>query len=236
MAYRWGGYFLVQGVDQPSEGDDASKVLWSVSDCVSYLYPGPWTSAQALEDDEAAELRSVLGLDVDEWAAVLSSVDGLERAGAMLWPHVFVDPDAARRFAASHLRNLADLRLLSIALPEDLVDGFVAAAAEGEGEGYAVIELLRRNQPVDRGAGTQLGFEVLGWDLGGFHSHLCNDLAPVFSDRLGIECNGLGLIDDEGAARRAAELANDPETEAESCPWLPWRVADHGLGLGACRE
>ena len=109
--------------------------------------------------------------------------------------------------------------------------GFLEEVGGGE-EGFGVLECLAKSAELGREAedGDVLGWEVLGWDLGGFHSHLCNDLEGAYSSELGIRLNAHGLIADEAEARRAAEFTNSDAAGAEPCPWRPWRIVRHALG------
>jgi len=111
-----------------------------------------------------------------------------------------------------------------IALPRDLRDAFIKAAAPGPGMGnpgvYAAIVADRPPAP----GGEVIGYEVLCWDMGGFHSSRCNGLEADFQDVLGIESGADGFPTDLSSARRCADFAGLESTGAEPGLWQPWRI------------
>ena len=108
-----------------------------------------------------------------------------------------------------------DARIVAIALEEEEASRFMAAHGRDE----PCFDLLRQGCPID---GTALGFEVVGTELDvDFHSWLCYHLADDALATLGIEVNGVGLLDSADRARQVREwMLGLPMQEAP--PEIPW--------------
>ncbi len=103
-------------------------------------------------------------------------------------------------------------------------------AAGGEHVEPGVLTALRRGAPLPSG-GVILGFDVLGWDWGTFHSYTCNGLEAEFDASLGIRPNAHGFFSRVEDARKCADHANLETIGAEPALWLPWlTVAYDGFG------
>ncbi|GAA4606210.1 hypothetical protein BJY16_005710 [Actinoplanes octamycinicus] len=86
-------------------------------------------------------------------------------------------------------------------------------------------------RPAAAPPGTILGFEVVGFDTGRFHSWLCYRLDTQARDRLGIRPGNAGLLTGLDDARRVAGLANRNHGTHDSTPeditWFPALLAEH---------
>jgi hypothetical protein len=73
--------------------------------------------------------------------------------------------------------------------------------------------------------GTALGFEVLGFDSGRFHTWLCYGLIDNAAQELAVHPNELGLIATHADAVRLTELANRKRGTTDGTPedvtWFP---------------
>ena len=82
-------------------------------------------------------------------------------------------------------------------------------------------ELKHSNAPV---SGTvddslPLGCDILGWDIGGFHSFLCNSL---HHDLPAAKFNSFGLL--ENAFGEVIQFASQIEGRGEPVEWIPCKV------------
>ncbi|MEU4619463.1 hypothetical protein AB0G04_05725 [Actinoplanes sp. NPDC023801] len=129
--------------------------------------------------------------------------------------------DDARRAAGGRV----GVHALSMCVPSDLVETVEEAVREWFGDHpYPIIENLgRRSAPP---AGREIGFEVLGFDSGRFHSWHCYGLR----DR-GIRLGGYGQLTGLAEARLVSETANrdrgTPGGTPEDVTWFPVRIAEH---------
>ena len=64
----------------------------------------------------------------------------------------------------------------------------------------------------------KLGCDVIGWDMGGFHSFLCNSLQELFADLCFTE-NGLADVSYAEAEKMADKIIEDGR--GEPVEWLP---------------
>jgi hypothetical protein len=80
--------------------------------------------------------------------------------------------------------------------------------------------------------GRILGFEVLGFDEGQFHSWLCYSLHRDAAASLGVSPGEFGLLGTLAGARLVADMANrDRDSEegfAGDCTWFPVLLTQHG--------
>lgn len=222
-----GGYFVARY----GARDDAwmaaellPRRLVSACDCLVARAPGTWALAWATHSDaERAAAAEAFGLDAATTAEAIAWTTAAFDRGVVGWPDVFFALDDARAFARRFIPATVDVFVAGIALPDDLAAVLLATAGPAEGASPSgVDEALRRGEPAAPG-GEALGFEVLGYDHGGFHSFVCNGLERAFRDALGVVPNAHGLYEDEADARRCADHAGSPSTGAEPGLWLPWR-------------
>ncbi len=69
-------------------------------------------------------------------------------------------------------------------------------------------------------AGALLGYDILGWDMGGFHSFLCNGLQKELpSARL----NDVTLLENDFS--EVVEFARQIQGKGEPVEWVPCRIA-----------
>jgi len=149
------------------------------------------------------------------------------------WPNVLYSLDTARFLYTQFLSNVPDVRLLGLALPEQLAPQFVTEATPGPTEGETGFLTLIRAGAQLAPTGVSIGWEVLGFEHGSFHSWLCNGLqVPIFSELL-IRPGPNGLIGEAQAAYRAAEYCQQPEVAAEPALWLPGLIVEYSLSSGS---
>ena len=64
-----------------------------------------------------------------------------------------------------------------------------------------------------------LGNDILGWDISGFHSFLCNSLQKELPD---IKFNHMGLLDHD--FQEVAHFASQIKGKGEPVEWIPCRI------------
>ena len=64
-----------------------------------------------------------------------------------------------------------------------------------------------------------LGNDILGWDISGFHSFLCNSLQEELSD---VKFNHMGLLDHDFP--EVARFARQIKGMGEPVEWIPCRI------------
>jgi hypothetical protein len=204
----------------------------TASACLAEMAPDDWALDWVSTEPERREQHVArLGIRPGELPAVMRwATDHF--GGRFRWPNVFTDLEIARAFRARFVP--ADIHLLGIGLPVDLVDSFMSMAAPPPPQpGYApvgatgVYQVLTARRPLEGGGATR-GFEVLGYDEAGkFCSYRCNALGADFERQFGARFNARGLLDEETTARRCAEYASRPEVFTCSRFWHPWLVQEY---------
>jgi hypothetical protein len=207
--------------------------LITVSPCLANVAPDCW-AIEWSKTPEAERLACAaeFGIDARDLPNAIRWATDHFDAGGFLWPNMFLDAATAREFRRRFVR--VTVRLLQIALPEDMLEPFLALTAPPPQQpGYAPVGAVGVHQALSHrsvlaNTGESRGFEVLGFDgAAGFDSFRCNALDKDFQRLFGINFNQWGLIDDATEARRCAEYANGPEVSTCAVAWHPWLVTEH---------
>lgn len=223
--YVSGGYFIGRRTPRAEYMNPVllpSRIL-TASDCITDVVPDAraitWTNSSPERKSEQALRFGLAGAAAGEFTDwCTNALD----SGELAWPSVFMDVDVARRVRARFFSSTDGAAVFGIALPGDLVSSFLEATrpAAGEGEPGVLVALRRGARPSC--GGVALGFDVLGWDHGAFHSYICNSLENDFASLLGVRPNRHGLFDAIEDARKCADYSNLETTAAEPALWLPW--------------
>ncbi|MEV0086911.1 hypothetical protein [Saccharopolyspora sp. NPDC050642] len=145
-----------------------------------------------------------VGLPSADLVSMSSCVVDLLAADPQGWDDWFGDAESAGRACVQ--ANRADLQVLGVGFASADIPGLSADLADGgwaEAAG-SVPERLARWEPIS--AGQTLGFELVGYDCGLWHTWTC--LGGLVSDvghATGVRPGRWGLIQDERHARRAAD-------------------------------
>jgi hypothetical protein len=139
------------------------------------------------------------------------------------WPYGFADLATARVFCARFLKDTNDIYLLGIGLSKEDADLCISEEKPTEGIGVSLVyNVLCRNEYID--TTDLLGFDVLGCDMGFYHSYICNSFESEFHSKFVLKPNRYGLYDSYDKAKQAAHYLLDEESHAEPALWLAWAV------------
>jgi hypothetical protein len=131
-----------------------------------------------------------------------------------------------QEFASRFLVDVPAVRLLCAGLRADALDRFLAEEAPEPRQG---IYRALSNRADPEPGGMILGWEVLCYVYGAFHSWLCNGLERDVAERLGIRPNSVGFIDNAEDALQASEYCSRDELRAATGFWAPWRVIEDDI-------
>ena len=179
-----------------------------------------------MSDDQTAREQAAakFGLEKEELLALTDWCTKALESGALGWPGVFASLDVALRVKEEFFSRSVGLVVFGISLSRDDVPHFLdQSTLEADAE-FGVTSVLRRGESPS-GRGRTLGFDVLGWEHGGFHSYLCNGLEVEFARLLKTSPNPYGFFDRLDDARQCTEHCNVETTGAEPALWMPWRVS-----------
>lgn len=233
-----GGYFLVRPSPAPdwTHGESQSSPVLSLSDCicpsVSAHWASPWVD---VAEEERLREAAAFGLGPGTLPSVLDWFDQSMET-AMGWPNVFRSVWAARCFARRFLTVGADVYLVGLGLAGTDVARLLRDASRSD-ESWApggILEMIAAGLPPEPG-GEALGWEVLGFDHGGFHSWFCNRLEVEVEAELGIRPGALGLIARGSDALAVADYAaGDPGVEPGV--WLAGKLLSYPIASPAGAE
>jgi hypothetical protein len=220
-----GGYFVGRRVRRGATMNAAllPERILTASSCLIGLVPDTWALAWTQEGaDERRKAAAQFGLSEDTLRSITAWTSSAFDTGRVGFPNVLLTLEAALELKRLFMPE--DVVVFGIGLPRDLCASFVDYADVPDGMG--VPGVVRALEAITRPApgGQPLGFDVLGWDTGSFHSYLCNGLESEFDKLLGVRPNAHGFYDGEADARRCAEHASSESTRAEPGLWLPWFV------------
>ncbi|SHN43573.1 hypothetical protein SAMN05443668_109236 [Cryptosporangium aurantiacum] len=153
------------------------------------------------------------------------------------WQHSMFEPwHRSVRYAVDAVRHAPagsdPIHVLSMSVPATAAAELAAMLEQWIGHlPHPVrVNLAHRAAPPP---GTVLGFEVLGFGAGRFHTWLCYDVHSQAHDLLGIRPGDSGLLAELHDAQRVADMANSKRGTEEGTPeeitWFPALLTLHDV-------
>ena len=231
MSYLSAGYYLILPTPRKEYMDRAvvPESVLSVSECICTHYPDIsilWGNSELKKD----RYMEQLGLSLTTFQILEQWIEEHRKTGDMLFPQVFSNSNAAQTFVDRFLNHLPDIRIISIGLPEQYKVDFledVAAFSSQNPEPYGVEKMVSQHISPDTDGAKKIGYEVLGFDSGLFHSYLCNGLERDFDHQLNTSLNSHGLIHTFEKADRYSDYCNELGEATEAVLWLPWAIIEY---------
>ena len=207
------GYYICEINDTPGWLQGISRQILSVSGCIGEQHPrwecfmGGWLKGEAREYQEKLRLDGEQYREFSETANCLFDAQRLD----------------------------VDCRFLKLSDAGDFYEKFCQAvpscvvSISTTMEYYKILldELKGSNSHAlmngENDNSPCLGNDILGWDIGGFHSFLCNSLQKELPDvrfnDVGLLCNVFSEV--EGFTRQI-------QGKGEPVEWIPCRIGMHG--------
>ncbi len=231
MHYLSAGYYLILPTPRKEYMDKVivPESVLSVSECICTHYPDIsilWGNSEIKKD----RYMEQIGLSPNTFQLLEQWIEEHRETGDVLFPQVFSNLNAAQMFVNHFLNHLPDIRIISIGLPEQYKVDFledVAAYSSKNPEPYGVEKILQRQLAVNMEGFQKIGYEVLGFDSGLFHSYLCNGLEHDFSQQFNFSINSRGLIHTFEEADRYSNYCNELGEATEAVLWFPWGVFEY---------
>ena len=206
------------------------ETVLSVSSCLCKQYPDTsilWGNSEV----KKARYMDQLGLSLNTVQLFEQWIEEHRNTGDILFPQVFSSLHSAQDFLNRFLIQHPGIRIISIGLPERYKSDFledIELFSSKNPEPYGVEKMLLQHHPPEKEGAKKVGYEVLGFDSGSFHSYLCNGLESDFRQHFNFSPNRYGLIDSIEEADRYSDYCNElSEEETESVLWLPWAIFEH---------
>lgn len=218
-----GGYYIVKPTSRADWMNNKvlHKLVLSASRCICNFYPDInviWNQS----NDEKEAYRKKLMLDGNTYNEMELWID--ERFEKNFeFPDVFNSYESAVEFYHKFLSNQNDLRIIGIALPKKIRDIFLQ---EQDDLRYGVCKNLSQSLHINL-KGTVIGYEILGFEYGRFHSYICNGLEDDYYDKYNFKLNNNGLIFTLEEAQMLADYTNEEIHCTEPVLWLPWVLLEY---------
>ena len=237
--YVCGGYFIVKTANNSGPVDfcEICKAklppgeIVTLSTCLTVMLPHHWAYEWVnVTDEERRRRAQIWGLRDSDLNQFIKWTTERQQAGEIGYPNALRTLDTAgdllRRFPIG--RN--GWNLLGLGLRRDNAASFVGEyAPTRENELLpAIAEAISRELAFDS-SGHILGYEVLAWEVDGFHSWFCSLPKKDVSQELGIRPGPNGLLESYDDAVRVASAAVQPHDAAPfgSVAWYPWAVVSY---------
>lgn len=217
-----GGYYIIKPIPWADwmNGDVLPELVLSASSCICDFYPDIsviWNKSRK----KKKEYMKAIGLDsctYDKMEYWLNE----EFENNFDYPDVFNSYESAIEFCQKFLYNQSDLRIIGVALPKIHRDSFLG---EQDDLRYGICKNLNKALSVDSRS-TILGYEILGFEAGGFHSYICNGLEDEYCSKYNFILNENGFIPTLEEAKTLSDYTNEQIEGKEPVLWLPWVILD----------
>ena len=207
------GYYICEIIHTPQWLRGISRHLVSVSGCIGEQHPrwecfmGGWSK------EEARKYGEKLRIDREQYREFSKTAGCLFDAKRLDVDCRFLDLWDARDFCEKFCRALPCC-VVSISTT---MEYYKILLDELKGSNsHALMNGENDNSPC-------LGNDILGWDIGGFHSFLCNSLQKELPE---ARFNDVGLL--SNVFQEAEEFARQIEGKGEPVEWIPCRIGMHG--------
>lgn len=207
------GYYLCEIVEVPEWLHGPDRQMLSVSGCIGEQHPrwecfmGGWLKG------ESEKYQSRLRMDAKTWRDFTESVNRLFDAGRLDVDCRFLQLSDAQCIYEK-VSPWIPCRLVSVSTTSEYFE--ILAEEFKSGNCYGLMKGEPDNRP-------QLGSDILGWDISGFHSFLCNSLQEILPV---VRFNDLGLLANE--FHEVADFARQIEGKGEPVEWIPCRLGNCG--------
>lgn len=231
MNYLSAGYYLLLPTPRKEYMDKTvvPKSILSVGECICTHYPDTsilWGESEVKKE----RYMEQLGLSLNTFQSLEQWIEEHRKTEDVLFPQVFSNLNAAKTFVNRFLTHIPDIRIIGIGLSEQYKVDFledVAAFSSKNPEPYGVEKMLSQHLSPDMDGAKKIGYEVLGFDSGLFHSYLCNELERNFSQQFNFSLNSCGLIHTFEEADRYSDYCNELGEATEAVLWFPWAIFEY---------
>lgn len=220
--FYFGGYHIIKPATRASCMNEnvLHEIILSASRCICDFFPDinvVWSKSKKKKE----EYMRTFGLDSHTYDEMEQWINK-EFENNFDFPDVFNSFESAIEFRHKFLYNQNDLRIIGVALPKIHKDAFLEEQYDLR---YGICKNLNKSLSVDSNS-TILGYEILGFEYGGFHSYICNGLEDDYYDKYNLKLNINGLISTMEEAQTLSDYTNEKIEGTEPVLWLPWVILD----------
>lgn len=220
------GYYIISQKERQECMNDKviPNMVLSASRCICDIYPDIdiiWNDSKKNKE----HYRKLLGLNIEEYKEMEIWVNESYECGRFGYPDVFNTLETAMEFCNKFLGSVTNLKIVGIALPHRYIDDFLEEQDDYE---HGVYSNIKKSLIVNPN-GKVLGYEILGYEYGGFHSYMCNGLEDDYLEKFDFKLNENGFISDLEEADIISEYTNEEIEGTEPVLWLPWSIIEYSL-------
>ena len=211
------GYYICEVVETPEWLHGIGKQMLSVSGCLGEQHPkwecflGGWCK------DESQEYQKRLRND-EQYQEFSEAANRLFDLGRIDGDSRFLRLSDAQYFCEKFCSALT-CRVVSVSTIPEYFEILSKELKGGQSHG-------QMNGEID--SSSWIGSDILGWDIGGFHSFLCNSLQESL---LTAKFNNIGLLENE--FQNVIHYAKQIKGLGEPVEWIPCKVGDPCCGKTA---
>lgn len=227
-----GGYFITTTIPKPQWGDNAadskSGEILTASRCLANVFPDDWALNWVNCDQHLrAEKASLFNVDIALHQRLFDRISSEFDKDQVRFPGIFVSVEIAREIAQAFITDKTDLHLIGMGLHADYLQLFQTQETLEPGIGNGGVWQCVTDRHRLAAEGELLGFEILGYDFGTFHSWYCNQLEDAVASELAIVPAERGLLADWNDAVTAGRYCGEEGTGAEPGLWLPRALVEY---------
>lgn len=219
------GYYIISPCPCPAFLAGFSERILTVSGCFCEIWSELF-SCMGADEREDEIFRKQLGFTESEFLEYSAEItrlfeDGrLDTDGRFLFKadgeHVY------RRYFYRQTQSEREesRRLVGISLEETSISLLAEemGTQTGAPEGGAF-----KKQPQT--GGLFLGFDILGWDISGFHTYLCNSLQKNLMESFDLKPGEFGLL--KNSLEEVGKFAAAIQGRGEPVVWIPFALHDY---------
>lgn len=206
------GYYICEIIDAPEWLREVGKQVLSVSDCIGEQHPkcecfmGGWHKGESQEYQDFLKLKDAQYREFSDAANHLFNLKQIDVDGRFLR---FSDAQYFHKKFCSAINS----RVVSVSTTPKYFEILTRELKDSNSHG-----LMSGNADDS----SWMGSDILGWDISGFHSFLCNSLQTGLSR---VKFNDVGLLQNDfhdviSYAERIKGLGGPVE-------WIPCRIGIH---------
>lgn len=196
------GYYICKYAKCPEYLKNLSDKILSVSDCLCTHEPQIFLCHGWKPNGDDKDYIAQCFTSEQQYIKMSAEISELLDEGLFCTDGRFLNKEDALHFYKEYF-NGEEYRLVAVRMDHKYYEKI---CDDLEINKYALVDKL----------GENLGCDIVGWDISGFHSFLCNSLNKGFTD---IRFNSYGLIDDEYTV--AEEIATKIQGQGEPVEWIP---------------
>ena len=205
----------------------------TLSTCLTVTLPHNWAYEWvACAAEERQDRGRIWGLPDSDLNEFIKWTTAKQRAAEIGFPNAILTLDTARDLLRKFPISRDGWKLLGLGFRRDQAASYVAEyASTRENELLPTIaEAVSQSRSLDP-SGHIIGYEVLGWEVDGFHSWFCSLSKRDVSRELGIYPGRNGLLESYEDAVRIASAAEQPHDAApfNTVLWHPWAIVDYPI-------